>query len=372
MNNKKLSNPVRLIAFFLTAVILTLTFGFTADGWTMNSQVTDSSENSQNEDLTDGSSDIIISNPKDENAIEPSIKLPKFLNKLTGLETTEIISKSTPFAFVMDGTDSLFGISRSDLLIEIPIEKQKTRLISFISDTENLWKIGSIAKGRGYINNLINYFGGLAVYNGIDDITKYDFCDLGDKAIDFSIKEGYHYTEFLDYAYTHCDLLNTLKSTYEMENTMHDETRLPFVFNEFGNECIRYDKIASKIEFTDDGYNLKLTYNKESKKYTHQQNGITRVDPLNGKKLDFVNCFILFADSITYDNSSGCQLVMNTIGSGLGFYITEGSYTEIKWQATQSGTLSFYLTDGEKLTINRGNSYICYLKSSKINNVSFS
>ena len=33
MNKNKLSNPVRLIAFFLTAVVLICTFGFTADGW---------------------------------------------------------------------------------------------------------------------------------------------------------------------------------------------------------------------------------------------------------------------------------------------------------------------------------------------------
>ena len=33
MNNKKTSNPVRMIAFFLAAVILICTFGFTVDGW---------------------------------------------------------------------------------------------------------------------------------------------------------------------------------------------------------------------------------------------------------------------------------------------------------------------------------------------------
>ena len=117
---------------------------------------------------------------------------------------------------------------------------------------------------------------------------------------------------------------------------------------------------------------LKLIYDKENKKYSYEKNGISLTDPLNGSNLNFTNCFILFADSVTYDNFNGCQMVLNTVGNGVGYYITEGSYTEIKWNATTSGDIKFYIPTGEKLTINRGNSYICYLKSSKINTISFS
>ena len=42
MNKFKLSNPVRLIAFFLTAAILTTTFGFTVDGWGVKEDEKDS------------------------------------------------------------------------------------------------------------------------------------------------------------------------------------------------------------------------------------------------------------------------------------------------------------------------------------------
>ena len=374
MNTIKTSNPVRLIAFFLTAAILTLTFGFTVDGWTLKSEEVGSNQNSENKDDNSQDGDTILDNSSDDEAtIEPEPIIPEFINRLTGLETTEAISKTTPLAFIMEGFDGLYGISRSDLLIEIPIENEDTRLISFISDTKDLWKIGSITSGRGYINNLTKYFGGISVYNGIDDKIKYDFCDIGKNSLDLSMKEGYHYTEFSDKAYTNCELITTAKSAYGISGIQPDEMTLPFVFNQFGNECIKFEKNAIKIEVKKaEGASLQLTYNKENGKYTCYQNGKTRIDPLNGKMLDFKNCFILFADSVTYDNSDGCQLVMNTVGSGVGYYITEGSYTEIKWSSTLSGVMSFYLTTGEKLTINRGNSYICYFKSSRINNISFS
>jgi len=372
MNNNKTSNPVRLIAFFLTAAILTLTFGFTVDGWMFFPEEI-ITPNKPNIDQNGKTEDTIVDNKPKEESPTPEIIIPEFINRLTGLETTEDISKTTPFAFVMNGSEDLYGISRSDLLIEITIENDNTRLISFISDTNDLWKIGSIAGGRGYINNISKYFGAIAVYNGNDDIIQYEYCNPGKTSLDLSLKEGYLYTEFSNKIYTNYQLIESGKSAYGISDIEAKEESLPFTFNSFENSNIKFENIALRIEAKlSEKSILQLVYNEENGKYSYTKNGIPITDSLNGTSLDFTNCLVLFADSVTYDNSNGCELVMNTVGSGIGYYITEGSFTEIKWNATISGSLSFYLPSGEKLTINRGNSYICYLKSSIINNILFS
>ena len=45
MNKKLSSNPVRPIAFFLTAIILACTFGFTVDGWQTGDRPADGDNN---------------------------------------------------------------------------------------------------------------------------------------------------------------------------------------------------------------------------------------------------------------------------------------------------------------------------------------
>ena len=362
MNKTKLSNHVKLIAFFLTAVILVCTFGFTVDGWLMVS-----------EDENPSPEVNLPTNPPAQDSItKPDTYIPEFVNRLTGLEATKEITETTPLAFIMDSSDGCYGISRSDILVEIPIEDGKTRLISFITDINELWKIGPLSSSRGYITNTIKYFGGVAVYKGRDDKIKYDSCDISQNSLDLSLKEGYYYTEYQSKVYTNFDLITAGLKTYGINIIDNESVSLPYAFNGFGNEDIQFNKSAIEIDITrTDTKRIKLSFNEETGKYLYLENGNKKIDALNGQAIDFTNCFVLFADSVTYDNSQCSQMIMDTIGSGTGYYITNGSLTEIKWNASKTGIMNLYLSTGRKLVINRGNSYICYMKSSKTNNILF-
>lgn len=374
MNKTKLSNPVRLIAFFLTAVILICTFGFTVDGWQNNdADDTPSKEDKNNEDEGEGTEDLPTdTDPEPEEPKEPVIYIPEFVNRLTGVETTEEISKTTPLAFIMNGEESCYGISRSDLLIEIPTENGGSRLVSFVTDRSELWKIGSLASARGYITNLAKFFGAIAVYNGLDDNISYESCDVTFTSFDVNENKGYHYTEYSDKCYTNCELIDAGLSSAGIKNVKTEDPSLPFEFTKFGENNVIYEVLANKAEIIgDDGERLELIYNSENAKYTYLKNNNTLTDALNGKALEFTNCLVLFADSIVYDNSNCNQMVMDTIGSGRGYCLTGGSVTEIRWTSTAGGIFTFYTTEGEKLTVNRGNTYISFLKSSRFEYVTF-
>ena len=370
MNKTKTSNPVRLIAFFLTGILLTCTFGFTVDGWQL-----------KDEPINEGPGDNFIDNsiltdqaPNDEDSVDenPEIYIPAFINPLTGLESTEEFSKNKHLAFVMNSNEACYGISSSDLLIEIPIEDGKSRFISFMPDVSNLWKIGSLASSRGYISNLITYFGGVGIFNGLDDAIEYPKCNNISSDLDMQKYSGYNYTEFSNLTYTNCDLINAGLASPGIDRTIYTERTLPFTFCDFGAEPIFYDSIAKRISISDEiNRTSELIFDEENGTYYYCTGNERLYDSLNGKLLSFENCFILFADSVTYDNSSCSQMVMDTIGSGVGYYITEGSYTEIQWSATSSGVMTFYGLDGKMLTINRGSSYIKFVKSSKIDNIIF-
>lgn len=369
MNKNKLSNPVRLIAFFLTAAVLICTFGFTVDGWNINI-FTDNNNNQamfpdppDNEDEGDSSAGTTPD--------EPEVYIPEFVDRITGLEVSEEIADKAHLAFVMNPNLPIYGISNAELLSEIPTE-DGTRYLAFISDIDNLWKIGSLTPTRGYISNIAKYYGSVTVANGCDDSIQYGKCDTNGMALDLS-NGSYHYTEFTSNVYTNRDLLSSGILTSGIDQSMISAPTLPYDFPDFGSEPIAFDG-GSVIKITiNRGRDSvsDLIYNSETGKYTLCKNGMAVTDSLNGKTASFDNCFVLSADSITYDNAESNQMVMDTIGQGKGYYFTGGSFTEISWVGCDDGTLTFFTTDGERLKANRGTTYISFIKSSKTDSILF-
>ena len=343
MNTKRTSNLLRSIAFFLTGVILVCTFGFTVDGWLVKE------ENVPTEDFpTDGeiSEEVIPEIPPEEEKVI-------YYNKITGLETGGELSNLAPLAYVMEKNSPLFGLSGADIIIDIPTEGEN-RLITIRTDNRNLWKIGAMAPVRGYISSLAGFFGAGLISLGNDDIIEYDSC-VPLSVVDVS---GISYKEYNSYTYTNSDLLKGSVSDREFSVT------LPYTYAEIGENII-FETTAAKAKFED----TELVYDEESGTYIWFENGEAQRDLINGKALSFANCLILFADSVIYDNQNGTQMVMNTIGTGSGYYLTNGTYTKINYTSSQSGSMTFYSETGEQLTINRGEIYIRYLKSSMKNQI---
>lgn len=355
MNKYKISNPVRLIAFFLTAVVLTCTFGFTVDGW----QIDGGRDDDQIGYFPPAEDSTVDNTPE-----EPEVYVPPFLNRLTGLETDEDASKRPYFSFITDTALPSYGLSSADLLCEIPTESGE-RYIAFISDVESLSKIGSIMPERGYISNVVKYFGGISVSIGTDDSMDYPHCDNSANSFDLT-KGNYYYTEFSDRFYTNRDLISVGLNNQGLKFNEESQCNLPFIFNDYGSSPIIYgNTITSQLKFSNDGSTTELRYNDSSSKYIIYKNELPKIDSLNGKTLEFTNCFVLFADSVTYDNAEYSQMVMDTIGQGKGYYITQGSLIEINWVGSEDGSLIFYTPDGEQLVANRGRTYISFIKSSK-------
>lgn len=343
MNTKRTSNLLRSIAFFLTGVILVCTFGFTVDGWLVGDEDTPTEDFPADGEI---SQDIVPDVPLEEEKVI-------YYNKITGLETGEELSDVAPLAYVMEMNSPLFGLSGADIVIDIPTEGEN-RLLTIRTDNRNLWKIGAMAPGRGYISSLAGFFGASLISLGRDDIIEYDSC-VPPSVVDAG---EISYKEYNSYTYTNSDLLKGSVTLHEFDVT------LPYTHAEIGENII-LDTPAAKAKFED----TELVYDEETSNYIWYENGEAQRDLINGKALSFANCLILFADSVIYDNQSGTQMVMNTIGTGSGYYLTSGTYTKINYTSSQGGSMTFYSETGEQLTINRGEIYIRYLKSSTKNQI---
>ena len=371
MNILKSSSPIRLIAFFLVAVMLICSFGFSVDGWSFK----------DTENKTAGAGNIdtnIPSNSPGKDSEEdlpvdkePEIYIPKYTNYITGLETSEALSETKPVAIVMNTKDAGYSLSCADLLAEFPVEDGSTRCMALITDFSSAGKIGAIAQTRGYISNLASYFGANTVSYGNDDSVYYDSCNVSDSHFDLSEHSGYHYSEFTHYQYTNSDLLLAGLKNSNI-TTKRSEKELPYVFNEFGKSPLSTDTKVQNISIAfSDSSSTELIYTEKDSKYLLYKNGETKKDLLNDESLAFTNCLVLFADSVTYENPDGEQMVMNTVSGGTGYYMTHGTISDFTWSADIDGNMTFLDNAGAKLTVNRGNTYIAFVKSSKMQSVTF-
>lgn len=374
MNTSKAGNYGKMIAFFIVAVILLCSFGFAADGWQSLATQPDSGKVEDTNDNADENTDGGDENP--EVPIEPSepeIYIPEYVNFITGTETSGELARSRPTCFVMSSASPLYGTSGADLIAEFPLEDGTTRLLVFTQDARSLGKIGSIAPSRRYISNVAKFFGAISVLNGYDDTVDYVGCDMTSSAFDLSVHSGYHYTEYTHFAYSNGALINAGIANANIGTAVNARQPLPYTFTPFGGEDILGDTSARSIILPfSSSSETELYYSEEDKTYLFSKGGISKNDMLNDGEVRFDNAFILFADTVTYESAEASEMVMDTVGAGIGYYFTRGTAVKIIWESDAAGTMTFYTEGGEKLTVNRGSSYIGFLKSSMINDVKFS
>lgn len=373
MNKTKSNSYGKLLVFFLVAVALICAFGFAADGWQLNNNTEpDSGKVDDSSDKTDENTGGNAANGNEADTNTPEIYVPEYVNYITGLEVSEEASLARPMAFLMSTSAPLYGISSAELMIEFPNEDENTRLLTFTTDYSSLGKIGSICATRAYISNLVKNFGGILVSNGKDDTKIYDSLSIAGSHFDLNLYSGYHYTEYTHYAYTNSDLIESGVLNANISTIINSRPTLPYTFTEFGEDSVLGTADAKKVVIPfSDASDSEFRYSESSGLYSFMKGGSLKKDMLNDKSPTFTNVFVLFADSITYEGEGGVEMVMDTLSGGKGYYISGGTMMRINW-STVDGQMTFTDEVGDTLVINRGSSYIGFMKSSKIDSVTIS
>ena len=359
MKRSKQSSYLKVIALVLIAIVIISALGFVANGWQPILYPEASGDNDSGDNISGGN-----------NTNVPIATAPKYYNYLTGLETDESGATRAPIAFVTDPQTTIYGIGGASLSVEFPIEGNESRLLIFTDKATSLGKIGQIESTRGYISNLVRYFGAILVANGNEDVIKYDSLSIADRYVDLSALSGFHYTEGT-IAYSNGDLLDAALNSLGLSLNLDVAPKLPFNFTAPETSIDSLTMPCNRVLIPLNSNNTtELKYNAESGRYNYIKNEMPIVDALNASIVEYDNAFILLADSVTYESAVGTSIIMKTNESGRGYYLTKGSYTEIKWVA-EGNTMTFYDANDNKLTVNRGSSYIAFVKSARAQLISF-
>ena len=309
--------------------------------------------------------------PPEQTTVEEIPDLPHFHYPLTGLETTECASVSRPVAVSFGNTSYAlpqFGIGASDVLLEFPIENGATRLVMVTSDYATLEKIGGIRSTRNYISDVAAAFDAIQVYAGTSDVSASVLFE-GRDTLDYLTQN----LGSLCYRDTSRIMPHNLMTTGSLisseieklgyRTTLSESFVAPYAFPEGTGRIPAGDQPASEILITfSQTQNASFSYQSESGVYLRSQLGEKQIDGIDGKTVSFTNLIVLSSDCATYETENGSEFSLLLHG-GKGKLITDGTSRDVIW-GMENGSFSLFDADGNKLTVNRGSTYIGFVRVS--------
>lgn len=307
-----------------------------------------------------------------------------FVNSLTGEAVLESQEKANqrPVAIAINNQDGMrchqTGLDKADIVYETYVEGGITRTLAIFKDVTVLGEVGSIRSARYDFVDLACSNDATYIHAGVD----YTYCEpymnkLGLDDINLLENAYYSYTHRNDNGHL---LEHTLYSTGEkLRKMLKDKgwrmtvkdthsgnwqnfkqtpsalpggaaTELNITFSELYKDHFKYD--AQKGSYIKD---------------THRNN--QKHQPAYTEELAFDNVVVLY--TTVADRGDGYRVAVG-LKSGSGYYFSQGTYQEINWEKGSTYD-SFKFTDkeGNPLSYNPGNSWVCLVSQSMHGKVTF-
>ena len=324
----------------------------------------------------------VAENPKLEAPIPlvaPTIELKDLLhheNFLTGTNdlTDEAIGKRPVAVMVNNITAALpqYGISAADIIFELPVEGNQTRLMAMYADYTQVPKVCAVRSCRYYYPAIAKGFDAYYVHWGQDPTISSYLNSLKMDRFDGMANTGGLYgrdsaRKSAGYSLEHTGyfdgtkIVKAINSLGMRSDLLESKQSAAFNFCEFGAVITPVGSPCNKAKINFGAQSATLTYDADSNLYYKKHNNNAHKDGKTGEQLAFTNVFVLETSISTRDAVGHKSINWQGSSSATGYYISNGVIQKIHWsQKNESSYLKFYTESGEELVINRGKSYIAY------------
>lgn len=348
----------RILSVFLAAVLV-LSLSACAEG--------KPTLDIKNPSVSAPSSKAPESTPSDKEE-KPAEKLA--VNPLTGEETLKLDAVGQrPVAVIINNAARSVqsGIPKADVLFEVEVEGGVTRLLALFSDPTVVGNIGTIRSMRVPFADIARGMNAVLFFHGMDENhCRPHLSGLGLKYIEVqSGTSGFREQNGLAYEHrltTSGAYIDQSLEKYKVDMSGTEENWLNFA--ETADKTPAGENSAKKV-ILNATYSTKniFVYDEAAKKYTRTTaKGTEDTDYYTGEKEQFTNLFILNTTYTSCARTKGEAYYHRfaNLSSGSGYYVSAGGVTEIKWsKGNASDNFKFTTAEGEDLTVNRGNSYVC-------------
>ena len=307
--------------------------------------------------LNKGQSELATGNTTEEKKEEPQVQI------------VNVNSKTRPYAVMINNNHAAWpqcGLKDAYLVYEIVAEGGITRMMALYKD-KLPEKVGSVRSARHYFIDYaeendaiyIHWGGSPQAYSrintGIDDL---DGIALEGSIFfrDKSLKRDYEHTGFVN--------LEKVKEYAEDKGYTRDTDKdllLNYSATEVDLNSVAGVQSAGDITLKySDYHTTSYEYDEENKVYKRSMSGKANVDLETGEQYTAKNIIVYKVSNYTLsDGENKGRQELENIGSGSGYYISNGYAVPITWEkSSHSGQTVYKYENGEEIIVNDGNTFI--------------
>lgn len=300
----------------------------------------------------------------------PNIKDDDQIKEVEEKKEVKIVNTKTtsrPYAVMINNAGVArklqSGLQDAYIIYEIIVEGGLTRYMALFLD-QTTERIGSVRSARHYYLDYALENDAIYVHHGQSPQAQSDFSSLNiDRIVADNSKTGWR-DKTLDVASEH-----TLFTSIEKLNNGLGKKRITrekdLLLNYSADEINLQEMSGAipanniKIKYSD-SVTSSYEYDSEAKVYKRSVNNKTHKDYVTGKQYTFKNIIAYDVNNYTLNDSEnkGRQGIDN-IGSGTGYYITNGYAIPITWEKSKRDSQTIYKDkNGNEITVNDGNTFI--------------
>ncbi len=259
------------------------------------------------------------------------------------------------------------GLQDAYVVYEMIVEGGYTRLMAVFND-KDLKRIGTIRSSRPYFLDYALENDAIYIHFGASTQALRDIKSLGVDNINFmNYSAGYWRDKNLNLAYEHTafsssSLIDKAITKYSYRKTTNSKPVLNYSVSEIDLSKLEGAIPANKV-FIDYSASRSTSYVYDSvnKVYLRSQGtarGTYKHTDATTKKQYTAKNIITYKVS-NYSIDSYDRQALNNIGSGEGYYISNGYAVPITWSKSSRKTKTVYrYLDGKQINVNDGNTYI--------------
>jgi hypothetical protein len=308
------------------------------------------------------------------NSVEKEIDVeePTIIEKKK-LQIVDEDSDERPIAVMIDnniGDELHAGLQDSYLNYEMIVEGGLTRIMALYKD-KDVSLIGPVRSSRHYFLDYALESGVVYVHYGWSPKAQSDITSLGVNNIN-GMTDSTVFWRDSNATSPHNVFTSTEKirnylstkgyssttSNWKLLNYSVDEINLGETTSEDNTTVYPGTIKADKVEMEYSYYQTRsYTYDSENKYYLRSMNGSAHLDKTTNKQLNYKNIIIMKVENTTLDSEGRQDLT--TVGSGTGYYITNGYAVPINWtKSSRSAKTNYTYTNGTTIEVNDGNTFI--------------
>ena len=313
---------------------------------------------------------FVFSRNKEESnlKVEQNNNVP--VEEVKKLQILDLDSDTRPVAVMINNVSVArkhhVGLQDAYMVYELIVEGGLTRLMALYKDVDTA-KIGSVRSSRHYYLDYALENDAIYVHWGYSDYAKNDISKLKVANINGLIYGNKYFwkdkslgisTEHT--AYTSMKLIKSGMDKLGYRKTTEDKPLLNYSVDSVAVKDMEGAILANNVSVR---YSSSVTtayeYDSENGNYKRSVNGNAHVDYESKEQYTAKNIITYQVDNYTISGDNKGRQNLETVGSGNGYYISEGYAVPIKWsKESRTARTKYTLLNGKELIVNDGNTYI--------------